>query len=65
MEDREIPISQRCNLLDLTEDRCYWPVGDPLKPDFFFCGGKTDKSRGEACPYCRLHAEIAGWRVAA
>ena len=50
-----VPIGQRCTLLELTEARCRWPIGDPGAHDFFFCGGKT----AEALPYCPHHARIA------
>jgi GcrA cell cycle regulator len=50
-----IPIGQRCQLLQLTEATCRWPIGDPGSPDFFFCGGKP---AGEF-PYCAYHARIA------
>src|ERR1043165_1387037 len=36
-----IPIGQRCSLVELTDDKCRWPIGDPGAADFFFCGGKT------------------------
>ena len=50
-----IPIGQRCSLLELTEDKCRWPIGDPGQPDFFFCGGKTTTG----IPYCGYHARVA------
>jgi GcrA cell cycle regulator len=50
-----IPIGQRCSTLELSEGKCRWPIGDPGKPDFFFCGGKTI----EGLPYCGYHARIA------
>lgn len=53
--DLNIPAGQRCALLDLTEDTCRWPVGDPLSPDFFFCGGKSVPG----VPYCAYHSRIA------
>ena len=37
--DNVIPIGQRRTLLELTEDTCRWPIGDPGSADFFFCGG--------------------------
>jgi GcrA cell cycle regulator len=38
-------------LLDLNNESCRWPVGDPGKPGFFFCGeAKADLSAGR--PYC-------------
>jgi GcrA cell cycle regulator len=50
-----IPIGQRCSLLELDNEKCHWPIGDPGQPDFFFCGGKT----GAGIPYCGYHARIA------
>jgi GcrA cell cycle regulator len=42
-------------LLELTENTCRWPIGDPGNPDFFFCGGQTISS----LPYCAYHARLA------
>ena len=50
-----IPMRQRCSILELTESKCHWPIGDPNSPDFFFCGGKTV----EGLPYCGYHSRIA------
>jgi len=50
-----IPLGQRCSILELTEAKCHWPIGDPSSPDFFFCGGKTI----EGLPYCGYHSRIA------
>jgi GcrA cell cycle regulator len=50
-----IPIGQRCSILELTEGKCHWPIGDPSSSDFFFCGGKTI----EGLPYCGYHSRIA------
>jgi GcrA cell cycle regulator len=50
-----VPIGQRCQLLELNEATCRWPIGDPGSADFFFCGGKPV---GEL-PYCAYHARIA------
>ena len=50
-----IPIGQRCTLLELDQEKCHWPIGDPGQPDFFFCGGKT----GTGVPYCGYHARVA------
>ncbi len=49
-----IPIGQRCTLLELNDEKCHWPIGDPGQPDFFFCGGKATGS-----PYCGYHARVA------
>jgi len=50
-----IPIGQRCSLLELSDCRCRWPIGDPGTADFFFCGGKPVAD----LPYCAYHARIA------
>src|SRR5262249_42544542 len=39
--DNVIPLGQRRSLLELTEETCRWPIGDPGQPDFFFCGGQA------------------------
>ena len=53
--DNVVPMSQRKTLLELNEDTCHWPVGDPGSPDFFFCGGKSLAN----LPYCAHHSRIA------
>jgi GcrA cell cycle regulator len=53
--DEDIPVRQRCTIMSLGGGKCHWPVGDPGKPDFFFCGGKVI----EGLPYCRYHARRA------
>ena len=53
--DNVIPLGQRRSLLELTEDTCRWPIGDPGNPDFFFCGGPAVTS----LPYCAYHSRIA------
>jgi len=50
-----IPIGQRRNILELTEQTCRWPIGDPGSSEFFFCGGNTIGG----LPYCAYHARIA------
>ena len=50
-----IPIGQRRTLLQLNEDTCRWPIGDPATPDFFFCGGKPL----DGLPYCHYHSRVA------
>jgi len=50
-----IPLGQRRTLLELTEDTCRWPIGDPGSADFFFCGGQTLP----ALPYCSYHSRVA------
>ncbi|WP_375648577.1 GcrA family cell cycle regulator, partial [Bartonella sp. MU70NMGDW] len=38
-----VPISRQLNLLQLSENTCRWPVGDPLSADFHFCGADSDE----------------------
>jgi GcrA cell cycle regulator len=53
--DNVIPIGQRRTILELTEETCRWPIGDPGSADFFFCGGPT----GTGLPYCGYHSRVA------
>jgi GcrA cell cycle regulator len=55
-----IPLGQRCTLLELSDKKCHWPIGDPGAVDFFFCGGKNI----ESLPYCSFHSRIAYQPVA-
>ena len=50
-----IPVEQRKTLMQLTNKTCHWPVGDPGKTGFFFCGGETVTS----LPYCSYHCRVA------
>lgn len=49
--DTNIPIEQRKTLIELEAHHCRWPIGDPCKSDFFFCGAVPLKGR----PYCAAH----------
>jgi GcrA cell cycle regulator len=55
MLDNVIPIGQRRTILELTEETCRWPIGDPGSTDFFFCGGPSLT----ALPYCAFHSRVA------
>ncbi|OPB32502.1 MULTISPECIES: GcrA family cell cycle regulator [unclassified Bartonella] len=50
-----VPMSRNLNLLQLNENTCRWPVGDPLSSNFHFCGADSS----ESSPYCDFHAKIA------
>ena len=50
-----IPVEQRLTLLQLSEDTCKWPIGDPLTPDFYFCGQHSEDGK----PYCDFHSRRA------
>jgi GcrA cell cycle regulator len=53
--DNVVPMNQRRSLLELTEDTCHWPIGDPGSTEFFFCGGKALGG----LPYCAQHSRVA------
>jgi GcrA cell cycle regulator len=50
-----VESAQRCSLLELGGGRCRWPLSDPGKADFGFCG--NDAIPGLS--YCAGHARIA------
>jgi GcrA cell cycle regulator len=54
-----IPVDQRLTLLDLSEHTCKWPIGDPLTPEFYFCGQHSDDGK----PYCEFHSRRAYHQV--
>lgn len=50
-----VPIFKRVPLIRLTERTCKWPIGDPLKDDFCFCGNDSP----DTSPYCGFHQKLA------
>jgi GcrA cell cycle regulator len=50
-----VDSAQPCSLVELAERKCRWPLGDPVKPDFAFCGNEA--VTGFA--YCIGHARMA------
>lgn len=50
-----IPEEQRATILQLNERTCKWPIGDPSRDDFYFCGRNSDPG----VPYCQHHCKIA------
>jgi GcrA cell cycle regulator len=53
--DADIPRAQRRSLPQLNDRVCRWPVGDPSRPGFFFCGAQRFANR----PFCAAHCERA------
>jgi GcrA cell cycle regulator len=53
--DADVPLLQRRSFLELDKSTCRWPVGDPCRPDFFFCGARPLAGK----PYCAAHAARA------
>jgi GcrA cell cycle regulator len=50
-----VPMGPRVSILELTEATCRWPVGDPGKEGFGYCGAQTKNE----LPYCPYHARLA------
>jgi GcrA cell cycle regulator len=50
-----IDETNRCSLLDLTENRCRWPISTPGADDFCFCGNISPDGQ----PYCAGHSRLA------
>lgn len=58
MRPREVvvvPIAKRLTIEKLTERTCKWPIGDPGRDDFHFCGHDSL----DGLPYCEYHAGVA------
>ena len=55
IEELDIPLAERKSLQDLAECSCRWPIGDPTREDFYFCG----KNKVQSLPYCEFHARKA------
>ena len=53
--DAKGPQSRRATILMLNDRVCKWPIGDPSKEDFHFCGCPS----AVGSPYCEYHTKIA------
>jgi GcrA cell cycle regulator len=60
MLDAPVDSAHPCSLIDISEHKCRWPIGDPAAADFAFCA--NDAITGFA--YCAGHARMA-YRVPA
>lgn len=49
------PGARRLSIVGLTGTTCRWPLGDPLAPNFSFCGAGCAVEKA----YCGHHHEIA------
>ncbi len=47
--------ARKLGLMDLTERTCKWPIGDPSRGEFYFCGQVSVAGK----PYCEGHAKAA------
>jgi GcrA cell cycle regulator len=55
VEDVPIANGCGCTLLELSREKCRWPVNEPGAADFRYCGNAPV----EGMPYCLGHARIA------
>lgn len=56
VEDGEhIQSEQHCSLLELSEERCRWPINSPGEEGFCFCGNQPL----HGLPYCAGHSRLA------
>jgi GcrA cell cycle regulator len=54
-DDEPIHNGHCCSLLELSEERCRWPISTPGAADFCFCGNTPV----EGLPYCAGHTRLA------
>ncbi|HZR76271.1 GcrA family cell cycle regulator [Bradyrhizobium sp.] len=54
-DDQSIQSEQHCSLLELSEERCRWPINSPGEEDFCFCGNQPL----HGLPYCAGHSRLA------
>jgi len=55
IEQAPIQNEHRCSLLELSKERCRWPINTPGAVDFCFCGNTPL----EGLPYCAGHTRLA------
>jgi GcrA cell cycle regulator len=53
--EHAILSEQHCSLLELSEQRCRWPINSPGEDDFCFCGNQPLNGM----PYCAGHSRLA------
>jgi GcrA cell cycle regulator len=53
--DEPIHSAHCCSLLELSEQRCRWPISNPGAEDFRFCGNTPF----QGLPYCAGHTRLA------
>ena len=53
--DEPIHNGHCCSLLELSEERCRWPISTPGLADFCFCGNTPL----QGLPYCAGHTRLA------
>ncbi len=54
-DETSIANEHSCSLLELSEERCRWPISTPGADDFCFCGNTPV----DGLPYCPGHSRLA------
>jgi GcrA cell cycle regulator len=54
-EEMPLQNGHRCSLLELSKQKCRWPISNACDVALWFCGNKPV----EGLPYCAGHARIA------
>jgi GcrA cell cycle regulator len=54
-DDEPVHSEHRCSLLELSAEKCRWPISTPGAEDFCFCGNAPLKGQ----PYCAGHTRLA------
>jgi len=57
-EPQDVTIKRGKSLLELTNETCRWPIGDPAKVSFHFCG-EPGADLEQGIPYCERHRQRA------
>jgi len=55
LQEEPIASDYRCSLLELSNERCRWPISTPGAEDFCFCGNTPVNGM----PYCSGHHRLA------
>ena len=55
VDDEPVHSEHCCSLLELSEEKCRWPISTPGADDFCFCGNTPLKG----LPYCVGHTRLA------
>ena len=57
-ESQDLATRRGKSLLELTNESCRWPIGDPAKKSFHFCG-EPGADLAQGIPYCERHRQRA------
>lgn len=54
--DVVVPMIEPVTIVELRDNMCRWPIGDPTQSEFRFCGARKTPGAG---PYCGCHSALA------